>query len=201
MSASIEALLQPPMTVTRVASREPVLMQLGDDERYLPVSSYPCGGGLQLLAQYYRPNMPLLARHREYVPGEEDQGHTVLPAGIVRRSSCIGTLYERHRSLEKVFHQVMEENASLSSELARLRELLDGGRQVEELSQSTLEREREVRRAADRERSVAVRNRDEAEARAEHLGLQVAQLQSMLQQAADTHRYSGHHVTVGRVGV
>merc|ERR1711991_14247 len=108
------AALTPPMTVTRVRSREPVIFELAEGHQYLPCESYPCKGGLVLLSQYYRPNLPVLTRHKEYSPEDEHAGHTILTSGIVRRESCVGTLFERHRALEKVFHQVMQENTTLS---------------------------------------------------------------------------------------
>ena len=201
MSAELDALLRPPVTVTRCSSREPVSFALSEDHRFVPAASYPCRGGLGLLARHYRPNLALLTRHREYAPGEENQGHTVLPAGIVRRESCIGTLYERHRALEKVFRQVMEENGSLAQEVARLRALLDGGAQQEEITQITVEHEREMRRAAERERSAAQRRLEEAEEALASARREASQLQALLQQAVESHHRQETRQYVGRVGV
>ncbi len=173
----------------RTGPREEVVVVLAEGQLMLPLSSYPCPGGLKNL-MYYKPNLVLLSRHEEWEPRDKPR-HAMLVSNSVRRASCIGTLHERHKTLEGVHRQIMSENASLYGEIAMLRELLEGGAQQEEMLQTTLEREREMRKAAEREKALIVRAKEEAEEKCELAIQQVAQLQSLLHQAVEYHD-SGH---------
>jgi hypothetical protein len=188
LSKCLDNVLDPPKVRKRVkrSSRDTVVFELDGNHRFLPLSTYPCSGGLMNIARFYKPNVSLFTRHEEWEPTEKKE-HRVLVSAIIRRASCVGTLYERHRALEKVFQQVMNENSSLFGEIRLLRELLDGGSQQEDILKTALEREREMRKAIERERSAIVRAKEEVEEDNERAHQQIMQLQNMLQQAVDYH--------------
>jgi hypothetical protein len=195
----LDAFLERPKMVTRktqpTGRREELTVMLKEEHRFLPVDSYPCKGGLQNL-MYYKPSLALLSRHEEWVPREQPR-HAVLHQGIVRRATCVGALHERNRTLERTCQQVLAENGMLFGEIARLRELLEGAAQQEEIMKTTLEREREMRKASERERAAESRAREEAEEGCGTARQQVAQLQSLLQQAVEYHdsaAASGRHL-------
>jgi hypothetical protein len=133
-SKRLEKVLEPPKVRSRVrrSPRSPITFCLDDSSKFLPFASYPCSGGLSNIARFYKPHMPLFTRHLEWEPTDKPE-HRVLVSCVLRRATCIGSLHERYRALEKVFQQVMSENGNLVGEIQRLRELLDGGGQQEDI--------------------------------------------------------------------
>jgi len=130
----LDRVLEPPRVRRRVkrGPLKPIVFELEEHHRFLPVRNYPCSGGLMNIACFYKPNMPLFSRHLEWEPLPKLE-HRVLVSSVLRRASCVGTLHERFRALEKVFQQVMSENSNLFGELERLRGLLEGGGQQEDI--------------------------------------------------------------------
>lgn len=147
----------------------------------------------------------------QWVPVEEPV-HSHLFTSIVRRHVAIGNLHERLSSLEKVYRQVLGENVSLQEELSRLRAMLEGGSQQEEIAKQTMARERDMRRAAEKERSMVQLHKEELEGELERARQHIAQLQLLLQQAVVSAQQgaegpqssfysSSYSIPLGRVGV
>lgn len=86
------------------------------------MEGYPSRAGLADLARFYKPHMPYLGKHKEWVPGCE--GHAHLFSATARRTNIAGNLFEKHRALSRVYELVIGENASLFAEISRLRSLL-----------------------------------------------------------------------------
>ncbi len=86
------------------------------------MEGYPSRAGLSDLARFYKPHLPFLGKHKEWVPG--CVGHSYLYSATVRRSNITGHLYEKHRALARVYELVVGENGSLFAEISRLRSLL-----------------------------------------------------------------------------
>lgn len=152
-------------------------------QMFLPVMNYPCKEGLGDLSKYYKPHVSFLCKHKEWVPGK--QGHCYLYTATLRRATLAGHLFEKHRALQRVYDLVSQENASLLAEIGRLRGLLDGATQQEDIMKGTLFREREMRKAAERDKNQAVDARSEIEEQLQLREAEVQQLQRLLQQAAE----------------
>ena len=197
LAARAVSTLEPRVKSAPVRRRCRELFVSVEAPRFLPCASYPCPGGLSNL-EFYKPGLVLLSRHAEWEPSERPC-HRVLHSSIVRRESSVGTLYDRHRQLEKVFRQVASENAALFGEIERLRNMVEEGG----VSKGALEREMELRRIAEIDRDAALRAKEEAEEEAARVREQVMQLQGMLHQAVEYQQKGGNsaHYAYQRVGV
>jgi len=183
ISSILSDVFSPPLK--RVDSPQFICYEITHYNAILPRTLFPQTlGGLSDLAKFYRPNLPFLAKHKEWIPGQE--GHSCLFSGAVQRATCIGSLYEKHRSLQRIYSQVMNQNMALMEEVQQFRALLDSSSLQEDILKETAERERTMRRVAEKERQRAVDRLQELEEELDVRNEEVAQLQHLLRNALDS---------------
>jgi len=196
--AQVRRILSPPTYRVSKTGREPIVFELSEEHAVLPIRGYPSKDGLNDLAKYYQPQQAFLTKHKEWVVG--CRGHSCLYSGAALRPTLMGHLYERHRALQKCFDSTSCENLSHLAEIARLRSLLEGATQQEELLKENCVRERELRKVAEREKGNALAARAELEQMLQQRIAEVQHLQSLLQEAASaTHQSPLYEQTSGGV--